>query len=154
MSDDPLAAMNLNASAYDDLLKDAEKDDRVGEKNALVSAVVRDTWPSGDPRTKVQFVLTDAGNAKADLTLSPPPSPEEVAAQKDSWDGKKKKAIAGAITIYRQLATHYGKGIDDVREGDTFRVKTAKNKEGFIRVVGFLPKAGASTSAGSSGPSF
>lgn len=145
---DPLAAMNLNADAYDALLKEAAVDDRVGDKNVQVISVVNDTWASGDPRLKIQFVITDANGAKADLTLSPPPSPEEVVAQKDSWDSRKKKAIANAISIYRQLAQHYGKAPADVREGDTFRVQTAKNKEGFIRVVAFKPKAGENAAAG------
>jgi hypothetical protein len=154
---DPMAAMNLADSAYDELLKDAEMDNRVGDKQALVTTVVHDNWPSGDPRIKIGFVLTDAGNAKADLTISPPPAPEVVKAEKKSWEPGKLRAIANTVSQYRQLAQHYGTSPDTIREGDTFRVKTVKTRRdeegrgGFIRVIAFLPpNAGASASASNS----
>ena len=157
---DPMAAMALNDSAYDDLLKDAEMDNRVGDKEALVASVVHDNWPSGDPRIKIGFVLTDARNAKADLTISPPPAPEVVKAEKASWEPGKLRAIANTVTMYRQLAQHYGTSPDAIKEGDTFRIKTVKTKRnedgtgGFIRAVSFLPPAGASAAPTTGGPQF
>lgn len=157
---DPMSAMNLQDSAYDELLKDAEMDNRVGDKQALVTSVVHDNWPSGDPRMKFGFVLTDANNAKADLTLSPPPTPEEVKAQKASWEPGKLRAIAQQVSIFRQFAQHYGISPDQIKEGDTFRVKTVKTrrdeegKGGFIRVIAVLPKAPAAGAATAGGPSF
>ena len=158
---DPMQSMNLSDSAYDELLKDAEMDNRVGDKQALVTTVVHDNWPSGDPRLKIGFVLTDARNAKADLTISPPPAPEVVKAEKASWEPGKLRAIANTVAQYRQLAQHYGTSPDQIKEGDTFKVKTVKTrrdeegKGGFIRVIAFLPPtpaAGAATATG--GPSF
>lgn len=161
MSYDPMAAMGLNDSAYDDLLKDAEMDNRVGDKTALVTAITHDSWPSGDPRMKFNFVLTDANNARADLTLSPPPSPEVIKAEKKSWDQGKLRAIAGQVAIYRQFAQHYGISPDQIKEGDTFRVKTVKtkrdeetNKGGFIRVIAVLPPTTSAGALANSGAGF
>lgn len=158
MSDDAMAAMQLNDAAYDDLLKDADTDGRVGDREAMVSSVVHDSWASGDPRIKIGFVLTDARNAKADLTISPLPSPEEVKAQKASWEPGKLRAIANTVSMYRQLAQHYGTTPDQIAQGDVFRIKTVKTKRnddgtgGFIRCIAFLPKTGAGAVAAASSP--
>lgn len=157
---DPMAAMGLNDSAYDELLKDAEMDNRVGDKQALVTTVVHDNWPSGDPRIKVGFVLTDAGNAKADLTISPPPPPEVVKAEKKSWEQGKLRAIAQTVSQYRQLAQHYGISPEQIKEGDGFRVKTVKTrrdeegKGGFIRVIAFLPPTSGEAAPATSAAGF
>jgi len=136
----------VDYSAYDDFLKDADKDNRVGDHEAVISSIVDDTWPSGDARKKVMFTLSTANNAVADLTISDLPSPETLAAEGAGYDAGKKKAIASGINIRKQLATHYGKTTDDLAEGDGFKVKTiktrvdAEGKGGFIRVIAFLPK--------------
>ena len=166
---DPMALM-LNDSAYDDLLREAEIDKRVGDHEALVSKVVHDTWPSGDPRTKVDFVLLTANNAKADWTFSPPPPPEIVKAEKDKWEPGKLRAIANAVAMLRQLIKEYGVTIDEqgypsIKEGDRFKIKTGKTKRnsdgtgGFIRVVAFLSKdravgEAAASAAASERPAF
>lgn len=150
-------------AAYDELLRDAEKDQRVGDHLAMVTKVTHDSWPSGDPRIKVQFSLQSANNAKADLTISPPPPPDVVKAQKATWDQGKKRAVAGAITLYRQLAEHYHTSPDKISEGDVYAVKTTKTKVeadgkgGFIRIIAFLDKAKLSadaTAAAASAPPF
>jgi hypothetical protein len=155
---DPLASMQLSDSAYDDLLKDAEMDDRVGDHDFMVTSVVQDTWPSGDPRIKIAGVLTTARNSKADLTWSPPPTPDQVRAESKSWEPGKKRAIANAVSMARQLAKLYGKGFADVQEGETLRVKTVKTKRnddgtgGFIRIAAVLPSGqGAAPTTGGAG---
>ena len=154
---------DYNDAAYDELLKDAEKDNRVGDHSFLVTKVVHDSWPSGDPRIKITGNLQSANNAKADLTISPPPPPDVVASQKGTWDTGKKKAIAGAITLYRQLAVNYQKSPEQIAEGDVFVVKTTKTKVdgdgkgGFIRIINFLPKdrlSAAASAAASDAPPF
>lgn len=163
---DALAAQFSDA-AYDELIKDAEKDDRAGEGNAIVLKITDDVWPSGDPRRKILFALLFAGNAKADLTIGDIPSPEQVAAEKGGWDAKKKKAISSAVTVARQFAQHYGKnpramdGPTAVREGDQFRVKTVVTKKqpdgsgGFCRVIALLsPTDSENGSAPVGGPGF
>lgn len=138
---------NYNDPIYDDLAKD----DRIGSHDWYVTEIKHDTWPSGDPRTKiVGSILTasadnNGGKPKADLTISPLPSPDEVRAGKDSWTRGKKMAISAARNIYKQLAEFYHKspdenppnGFETIQEGDTFRVHIEKNREGFCRVVAF-----------------
>lgn len=170
MSVDPTELMmnSLNDSAYDELLRDAEVDKRVGDHDAIVQKVTKDKWPSGDPRTKVMFVLVTANNAKADWTFSPPPAPEVVKAEKDSWEPGKLRAIANSVAMLRQLVKEYGvsvgaDGYPSIKEGDRFKVKTAKTRReadgsgGFVRVVAFLSKdravgAEAAAQAASGGP--
>lgn len=154
MSSDPMDAMfDLNNSAYDEILNDASKDNRVGDHDAVVIGVVNDQWKSGDPRTKLQFKLLTANDAKADLTWSPPPAPEVYAAEKASWDRAKLQGVASGITVARQLVEHYGVTPNKVKEGDRFKVKTVKNKEGFVRVIAFLPKDAAAGTQAASAPS-
>ena len=147
---------DYNAQEYKDLLKEASRDTRVGDHDWVVQTVINDLWPSGDPRLKLNGVLSTANSAKADLTLSPPPSPEEVKANKGSWDQPKVRAIATSIQIHQQLAKHYGKKPADVQEGDVFRVKTALTKRnpdgsgGFVRIIAFLDPKGVGSN-GSSG---
>src|SRR5262245_59406158 len=128
----PLDVM-LSSAAYDELIKDAETDKRVGDHKALVQKVTNDKWKSGDSRQKIAFVLLTANNAKADLTISPPPPPDVVAREKDTWDDSKKRGIAASIALYRQLAKDYGvtmnaEGYLNIKEGDQFNVKTAKTR--------------------------
>ena len=154
-------------SAYDDLINDAARDDRAGDHDFIVSEVTHDYWPSGDPRTKIRGQLLTANNAKADLTISPPPPPEVVRAESKTWETGKKKAIANAVTIYRQFAEYYGKspdaevanGLTPITEGDVFRVKSIVTKRdertntgGFVRIIAIKPKGelgkvGAETAA-------
>jgi hypothetical protein len=156
--------MLYNSDAYNDFLNAAAKDDRVGKHDGIVLSVVHDKWPSGDDRHKIMVGLLTAGNAKADLTWSPPPPVEELNRLKDSKDPDdrgKKQAIAKAINLARQAATHYGKAVTDFREGDRIRVETVKTKRdnegggGFIRVVALLPPNAENGSApAGSGPGF
>jgi hypothetical protein len=142
---DPTELM-LNDAAYDELLKDAATDKRVGPHELMVSKVVNDKWPSGDPRTKITFVILTANNKTADMTWSVPPSVEEVKTKKAEWPEEKVRGIAGAITLARQCIQHYGKTPDQLREGERVKGQTVKTrrdaegKGGFIRVVAFLAK--------------
>lgn len=147
-----------NWEDYNDFLKDAEKDNRVGDHEAVISSIVDDTWPSGDLRKKVMFSLSTANNATADLTISELPDPETLKLEGAGYDNAKKRGIASGITIRKQLEQHYGKSPDDLAEGDSFKVKTAKTrvdaegKGGFIRVIAFLPKDHATNGSKSSVP--
>jgi len=135
-----------NWDEYNDFLKDADKDNRVGDHEATITSIVDDTWPSGDARKKVMFALTTANNAVADLTISDLPDVATLKAEGAGYDNAKKKGIASGITIRKQLDQNYSKTVDDLAEGDTYKVKTVKTrvdsegKGGFIRVIAFLPK--------------
>jgi len=146
------AGFMLDDAAYDQLLKDAEVDNRLGHHDAIVSKVVNDTWDDGRPRQKVTFTLLTANNAKADLTLSKLPTPEQVAAESATWDAGRKKGVANSISVCRQLVQHYGMTVDAQRgmpifaEGQRYKVKTGKRSDKndrakyFVQVVAFLPK--------------
>jgi hypothetical protein len=143
---------DYNDDAYSQLLEDANKDDRVGDHDWMVTSVVHDQWPSGDDRIRLVGSLLDIPKAKADLTISPPPAPDIVAAESKTWDHKKKRAIAATITMYRQLAQHYKTSPENIKEGEMFRVKIVKTKVvdgkgGFLRVVSFLDKKEMSEAA-------
>lgn len=142
---DPTELM-LNDAAYDELLKDAATDKRVGPHEAVVAKIVNDKWPSGDPRTKIDFVLLTANNKKADATWSEPPPIEEVKAHKHEWPEEKVRGVAANITLARQCLQHYGKLPNQLVEGERVKIQTVKTrrdnegKGGFIRVVAFLSK--------------
>lgn len=140
-SNDPFDAMfSFDDSAYKEFTDEASKDDRVGDHEFLVTDVVKDQWDDGQPRLKVKGNLVTAGNAKADWTFSPPPSPEELAARKGTMERKTKQAIASSITMAKQLAQHYSTTPGKIAVGNLFKIKTAKNREGFIRIIAFLPR--------------
>lgn len=165
MSTDPFDLnYDFSDQAYADLQKDADTDNRVGDHVFLVSEVTRGNFPkNGDPYLKVKGTLLTANNAKTDWTFSPPPPPDVIAAQKSSWEPGKKKAINASIQMIKQLAEHYGTTPGKIKQGDEFKVKTAKTRVdkntgdgGFIRIVAFLPKghavAGGAAAASSASP--
>jgi hypothetical protein len=136
--------------AYDAFLEETEREDRVGEHNAVVDSVEAGRWPSGDAYTKVIVLLITAHMARADMTLNTLLSPEEIEARSSGWDRGRKWVEGKNIRLYRELAEHYDI-IDPMKieKGDTFRVKTTKSKidpmtgkGGFIRVSAILPKDG------------
>jgi len=122
------------SNEWDAFLSDAEKDTRVGKHEFCVTSVVQDSWPSGDARFKIKGTLLTAGNAKCDMTMSAMPTLE---AAKAETDPKRKRGIA--LSVRNHLALQkYGKTIEQVAEGDVFRVETGKDKEGFVRVMRIL----------------
>jgi hypothetical protein len=154
MADAMDSMFDLSNPAYDELLKDAAVDNRVGDHDAVIIKAVHDNWEpqyGGGPRSKLQFLLKTANDAKADVSWSPPPSPEEMA-QKSTWDRKRVQGVAGAVTLGRQALQHYGKTPNQMQEGERYRIKTAKNKDGFIRVIAFLPRDAAVSNGSASGP--
>ncbi len=128
-----------NDPAYTELESEAQRDDRVGDHTFMVTEVRNETWPSGDPRIKVLGQLVTAGSAKCDLTVSPPPAPEVVKELMPTWEKAKQRAISATINVYKNMTKHYGKTPETLVEGDEINVKTAKNKDGFIRIIAILP---------------
>ena len=137
-------------SAYDTFIDEAEKEDRIGEHDAVVDSIELGSWPSGDKRYKIQFMLITARMAKADLTLNELETPEELEARAPTMEQWQKRKAAQETKIYRVLAQHYNvMDLMKIERGDTFRVKTYKTKVdpitqkgGFIRVGMILEKQG------------
>lgn len=162
MSTDAMDAMyDYNDEAYSQLIKDADVDERVGKHNAIVTKIEDGAWDDGRPRRKILFSLVTAGNAKADLTVSPPPPPDVVKAEAKNWEPKVRKGVAHSVVIFRQFAQHYAVNPMKVQEGFECRVETNKTRRekdgsgGFIRVVAILPKQESTNgTAASGGPGF
>jgi len=132
----------------------ANKDNREGDHDAMVSKVEDKTWPSGDQYRRVTVSLLTAGNAKADCNLNPIPGEKELAAIKEEGNRGKMRGVAGNIALVQQLEKHYGKTPATITEGDMVCVKTVKTKVdtstgkgGFIRIIAFLPRGGAKKDA-------
>jgi hypothetical protein len=122
------------SNEWDAFLSDAEKDTRVGKHEFCVTSVVQDSWPSGDARFKIKGTLLTSSNAKCDMTMSAMPTLEAAQAETDP---KRKRGIA--LSVRNHLALQkYGKTIEQVAEGDVFRVETGKDKDGFVRVMRIL----------------
>ena len=170
MSTDPMSLMleSLNDQAYNDLLRDAATDNRIGAHDALVNKVVVDAWDDGRIRQKVQFTLLTANNAKADVTLSKLPTPEEVKEESAGWDQGRKRGVAHSIAMARQLVQNYGLAIDPATglfgfaEGQRYKVQTGKRTDRndkakyFVTVVAFLAKdhaVGAEAATAAAAPS-
>lgn len=131
----------------EDFVAEAEKDNREGDHQATVLKCEGKTWPSGDPFWNLVVALDTANGAKADCTLNPMPSENELATIKAEGDRKKMRAVASGISKLQQLEKHYG--ITDparLTEGMKIGVKTVKTKVdplsgkgGFIRIIAFIP---------------
>lgn len=155
MSQDPMDAMfdiDLNSSAYSDLLNEAGRDDREGDQEFMVTGTVRDQWPQeygGGPRAVINGVLASANSAKFNFTWSPPPpdAEEEAARRKQkqgTWDAAKVQAVASSIKLARQLSENYGIASPaSIPVGTTIKVKLVKNKKGYLRLIQILPKDAA-----------
>ena len=148
MSDDGYPA------SWDGFIAEAEKDDRIGEVNGIVTEVRNETWPDGRARYKVIFILPASGNSKVDATFSDPPSDSELAAVKAAGDRRIIRGTSLGLQLHRSLRQHYGIGHPkDIQVGASMRFKTYKDKgkdggAGFVRVAAFLPKSAAANTPG------
>lgn len=133
---------------YNKFLADTDRDDRVGDHDAVVTGKTEGVWEkSGDRYTRIAVALASANNATVDFNLNELPTDEEMAAV-GTWDTAKKKAVASGIQLLKALDKFYGKTAATLDVGDEIRIKAVKNKAGYIRVVAILdpnaPKAPAS----------
>jgi hypothetical protein len=133
-------------SIWDDLDKEASVDDRLGNHDFAVDKVTSGQWPSGDVYYELDGRLTTAGNFNLRQRFSPAPTEEEVVANKANWDRNMKKAMVLAHQNAEVLEKEYGTTLQQIKAGDTFRVKTdyqTKDGKKYIRLISFLPKTAA-----------
>lgn len=133
-------------SIWDDLDKEASVDDRIGNHDFTVDKVNAGFWPSGDPYVELDGRLITASNFNLKQRFSPAPSEEDVIANKGNWDRNMKKAMVLAHQNAVVLENEYGTSLEQIKAGDTFRVKTdyqTKDGKKYIRLISFLPKAAA-----------
>lgn len=141
--------VDYDDDVYGELGREAQKDDRVGDHDWMITKIDPSPWPSGDARFKIEGQLLTAGGKRADLTWSPPPPPEVAKAEGKTWEKKKQAAVSSAAALAKAAKKFYGKSISDFAEGDVLRVRTVKTardrvtgKGGFIRVIAFLDSKG------------
>jgi len=143
----------------DDFIAEADKDNRIGDHEAILAKVEGKTWPDGQPFTRLSVSLPAAGMATADCNIQPIPSEEALKAIKAEGNAAKMKGVASGIQLVRQLEQHYGTA-DPARltVGSKVCVKTVKTKVtenpitgakkgGFIRIIAFLPPGSVKAAA-------
>jgi len=135
---------------------DLDRDTKVGKHDFEVTEVVLGAWPDGRERYTIRGVLTTAGMAKTDLTLSPPDPAEAI---KSEPDEKRRMAMLINARNVKRLE-EAGFTLDGIKEGDALHVRTGRDKPregydvGFVRVREVLGKAKNAEGADKSMPGF
>jgi hypothetical protein len=135
---------------------DLDRDTKVGKHDFEVTEVVLGAWPDGRERYTFRGVLTTAGMAKTDLTLSPPDAAEVI---KSEPDEKRRMAMLINARNVKRLEDA-GFTLETLKEGDALHVRTARDKPregydvGFVRVREVLGKAKNAEAADKSMPGF
>lgn len=134
------------SNIWDELDKEASVDDRIGTHDFQVDKTATGQWPSGDPYVELDGRLITASNFNLKQRFSAAPSEEDVIANKANWDRNMKKAMVLAHQNAVVLENEYGTSLEQIKAGDTFRVKTdyqTKDGKKYIRLISFLPKSAA-----------
>ena len=135
---------------YGQAAREALIDNRVGNHDFMITQVEEGTWPSGDSFMKYRGVLLTADNAKTELTLNDPLTPEQMREEYPKMEAKAKKAVGHNITKLIALKQNYGiTNLDQLTVNTVLRVKTEKDRNGFIRVMVILPKTESTNQAAS-----
>jgi hypothetical protein len=135
---------------------DLDRDTKVGKHDFEVTEVILGAWPDGRERYTFRGVLTTAGMAKTDLTLSPPDSAEAI---KSEPEEKRRMAMLINARNVKRLE-EAGFTLDGIKEGDALYVRTGRDKPrdgydvGFVRVREVLGKARNAEGADKSMPGF
>ena len=132
---------------YDDFLNEAAKDDRVGKHRAVVTGLSDGTWDSKNgeaprPYTNVAFKL--ASGSEIDLRWTLPPDPAPTKDEMAAMERGVRQGIVNSVNLRRQLAKHFGKSFDNLKEGDTLGLlielqKSKKDGKSYPRVRAFVP---------------
>jgi hypothetical protein len=139
-------------SIWDDLDKEAAKDDRVGTHDFIIDKVTEGYWPSGDPFIELEGRLTTHENLNLRSRFSPEPSEDQAA---EIIASKDRRAIRSANYAHIQavmLQEQYGKSLAELSAGDTLRVKVDyedKDKK-YVKIAAILPKTASLSSNGNS----
>lgn len=134
---------------YDKFIADADKDDRLGDQDFMVTEKIRGTFPnSGDPYLKLNGVLQSANNAKFNITFGAVPR------DLSTVPAEHKRGASLTIRLVRELSEGYGVPPGVVEEGTVIRVKVDKDKvdkntgKYYLRAVKILPKSEVGKPAG------
>ena len=139
-------------SIWDDLDKEAAKDDRIGVHDFIIDKKTEGEWPSGDPFVELDGRLTTHENLNLRSRFSPEPNEQEAA---EIIASKDRRAIRRANFAHVQavmMRESYGKTLNDINAGDTIRVKVDyedKDKR-YVKIASIVPKSTPLSSNGNS----
>lgn len=131
--------------------------DPVGEHDWLIADIKKGNFNNGKGFTELKGVLTSAGNLPVGLTVGDDtPSDEDTKAEglrrkqtgKGDWEDSLFQAVVSTKSRLWELEHLYKKKFEDVQVNDAFRVKTVRNKKGYIVIVAFLPKTASTENTG------
>lgn len=126
----------VDFSTYDELFKEANRDNLIGKHNFMVVKTTVDAWQDGRTRYKIAGQLTTANNFNIEVTLSQLDTPQEI---KDEVQPKVKKGKVMNALNWSVLAK-LGKTPETLAQGDEFQIETYRDKPqqgydtGFVRV--------------------
>lgn len=148
---------NIDWGAIDEFVADADKDDRYGEHDAMVTGVEEGFWDSGEKFYAVDVVLkTTRNGASLNFRLPEPMTREQLNAAKK---GDNARAVALGQRMVSELHKFYGvSGGKELKAGDMLRVKIGPQKSkktggNFPRVIAFKPKDELGKGGSSGSPS-
>ena len=133
-------------SIWDELDKDVSTDNRLGNHDFVVDAVSDGEWEPGRGYRELDGRLVTADNFNVKQRFNKTPPDEVVAAEMKNWDRKTKQSVNLSHQNDVVLEKEYGVKLEQVKPGDTFRVRTdyqTKDGKKYIRIVNFLPKTAA-----------
>lgn len=138
-------------SIWDDLDKKASEDNRVGNHDFTVDKITTGDWPSGDPFVELEGRLVTHENLNLRSRFSPEPSEERAAAVLASGDRRAIKSVNFAHIQAAMMRESYGKTVESIQPGDTFRVKVVYEDKAkkYVKIDSFLPKTAALSGNGS-----
>lgn len=136
-------------SIWDELDKEMSVDHRIGSHVYVIDSVSTGQWPSGDSYIELDGRLTTADNFNLRQRFSPSLTDEQLQQRIKDMDRAAKQSALLAHRNAEVLEKEYGTSLENIKAGDTFRVKTDKktdknNREKYyIQLISFLPKTAA-----------
>lgn len=133
-------------SIWDDLDKEMSVDNRLGNHDFVVDSVNRGQWPSGDEYIELAGRLVTAENFDIRKRFTPALSEDELAARLPNLDRAAKQSALLAHRNDEILQKEYGITLAQIKQGDTFKVKTDKRTDKndkskyYVDLIAFLPK--------------
>lgn len=125
---------NIDFSGYEQLFKDADKDNLVGKHNFMVTAVLASAWDDGRERFDISGHLNDVGGMRFSFSISALDTPTQI---RDEADAKIKKSKTLNALHWASLSK-LGLRPDKLKQGDEFQVDLYREKPKAGYDVGFL----------------
>lgn len=130
-----MATDEIDFSGYDQLFKDADKDNLVGKHTFMVTGTpVEGAWDDGRAYYDINGVLTDVGNMNFSFRLGELDSPKAIA---DEVNPRVKRSKTLNAQHWKALALA-GYSVRKLKDGDEFGVELYREQPKMGRDKGFL----------------